>query len=121
MLNKTKFPDNMPGKSSMLLIEAIRDGSNLEMEWLWFASRMTDMIEREYCLKRALYINPRNQATRHELYQIARLRRRVVNPKHIIEYRHNWVRSKTFERLRRMTRQIGGQFVHLLMRRTNLH
>jgi 7-cyano-7-deazaguanine synthase in queuosine biosynthesis len=38
--------------------EALRDNSNLAMDWLWLASQLDDALERQYCVKRAHYIDP---------------------------------------------------------------
>lgn len=116
MLGKVELADDTPIEPSTLLIEAIRGDSNLELEWLWFASRTTDMLEREYCLKRALYINPRNQATRNELHQITKCRRQATDPEHTTEGWYNRTRSKTLERLRHMMHQTRGQFARLFKR-----
>ncbi|MBL8161466.1 MAG: hypothetical protein JNJ61_05720 [Anaerolineae bacterium] len=52
---------------SALLMQAINDDSNLELDWLWYANQMTSSAERSYCLARALHINPDNRATQKEL------------------------------------------------------
>lgn len=117
MLGKVEFTDDISRELSTLLLEAIRGDSNLEMEWLWFASRMTEIFEREYCLKRALYINPCNHATQYELHQITKCRRRAISPEHTTGGRYNWARRKILERLRHMMQQTIGQFVRLFKRR----
>ncbi|MEP7286620.1 MAG: hypothetical protein ABI947_12730 [Chloroflexota bacterium] len=45
---------------SYLLAEAIRNDSNLEMDWLWLAKHLVVESEKRYCLYRALYINPQS-------------------------------------------------------------
>jgi hypothetical protein len=40
---------------------ALRDGSNIEMDWLWTAGQVSRQSERRYCLERALYINPQSE------------------------------------------------------------
>ncbi|HET7081181.1 MAG TPA: hypothetical protein VFM49_27430 [Chloroflexia bacterium] len=52
---------------SPLLASAVEDGSNLEMDWLWLATKVTDRTERRYCLLRALAINPASEIARREL------------------------------------------------------
>lgn len=56
-----------PTVPSPILVEALCSDSNLEMEWLWYACRMPTVAEREYCLKRALHINPNNRSIQDEL------------------------------------------------------
>lgn len=41
-----------------LFMQGLREDSNLEMDWLWLASSMTDDGQRRYCFRRALAINP---------------------------------------------------------------
>jgi len=72
---------------SARLAEAIRDDSNREMEWLWIASLMTDENEYEYCLRRALYINPHNRVIQREL---DRIRVRSMSRKHLSHSRPNF-------------------------------
>ena len=50
-----------------LFATAVRDNSNLEMDWLWLATQVTHAAERRYCLERALYINPHSDAARQGL------------------------------------------------------
>lgn len=52
---------------SQLLCQALQDEPNLEIEWLWYASRMRRADERRYCLQCALEINPGSQAARQAL------------------------------------------------------
>ncbi len=51
-----------PAWPSDLLAHALREASNLELEWRWYANQMTDAAEREYCLARAQWINPHRSA-----------------------------------------------------------
>ena len=43
---------------SYLFATALREDSNLAMDWLWLASLLEDEQERQYCLQRAHYIDP---------------------------------------------------------------
>src|SRR5215510_10051978 len=45
-------------RATQLFVQALHENSIHEMDWLWYAANMTRDIERRYCLKRALYINP---------------------------------------------------------------
>ena len=53
--------------TSVLFQEALQQNSNLAVEWLWVATQVTDDLERNYCLHKALYISPENQAARRQL------------------------------------------------------
>jgi hypothetical protein len=46
-----------PANPSPLLAFAIRENSNLESNWQWYASRMLEEEERQYCLAYAAWIN----------------------------------------------------------------
>ncbi len=43
---------------SYLFSLALREDSNLAMDWLWLANSLEDEQERQYCLQRAHYIDP---------------------------------------------------------------
>jgi hypothetical protein len=58
-------------------IQALRDDSNREMDWLWLATRLSSSLQRRYALERALQINPRSGAAKRGLKQ---LRRRTNRP-----------------------------------------
>jgi hypothetical protein len=66
-----------PDPGDLLFIEAIEDDSNLEMDWLWFATKVTSNSQRQYCLQRALHINPHSRLAKRGL---AQLRRRPNQP-----------------------------------------
>lgn len=53
-----------------LFIQGLREDSNLEMDWLWLATRVTSAGERRYCLQRALAINPESRLARRGLAQL---------------------------------------------------
>jgi hypothetical protein len=54
-------------RSAELFAAGLRDDSNLEMDWLWLASKVVREHERRYCLKRALLINPHSEIATCEL------------------------------------------------------
>jgi hypothetical protein len=54
-------------RPSDMFVQGLRENSNLEMDWLWLASRVSSQSERRYCLERALAINPRSSFAREEL------------------------------------------------------
>jgi hypothetical protein len=64
---------------SALFMEAIREDSNLEMDWLWLARQVKSRNEREFALRRALHINPRSEAAQRALRNLET----HVEPSHI--------------------------------------
>lgn len=52
---------------SALLAQALAEDSHLELDWLWYASQLEDTREHQYCVRRALFINPRSELARREL------------------------------------------------------
>jgi hypothetical protein len=66
-INNPMTSDSAVQHISALLVQAIDEGSNLELDWLWYAKQMNSSAERSYCLARALHINPDNRATQREL------------------------------------------------------
>ena len=57
-MRKIHYPEYPTGNLSLVLEKAIQEGYNRELEWLWVADEVSSPHEREYCLRRALYINP---------------------------------------------------------------
>ena len=55
---------------SPLVASAVEEGSNLEMDWLWLATKVTAGNERRYCLLRALAINPASEIAWRELQRL---------------------------------------------------
>jgi len=53
-----------------LFAEAVRDGWNMEMDWLWLATKVTIDAHRRYCLERALKINPDSEMAKLGLRQL---------------------------------------------------
>ncbi|HJZ46272.1 MAG TPA: hypothetical protein VKE41_03870 [Roseiflexaceae bacterium] len=54
-----------------IFAQALIDDSNHELDWLWAASQMTDVVQRRYCLERALAINADSELAREELQRLA--------------------------------------------------
>lgn len=50
---------------------ALRECSNLELDWLWLFMQLSDEPRRRYCLERALAINPASAIARRELALLA--------------------------------------------------
>ena len=57
-------------RASRLFVQALHESSNLEMDWIWYAANMTHDVERRYCLKRALDINPSSDLARRALAKL---------------------------------------------------
>ena len=55
----------------------LREDSNLEMDWLWLATKVSADGQRAYCLHRALLINPQSHLAQRGL---AKLRHRPGQP-----------------------------------------
>ena len=51
--------------------QTLIDDSNHELDWLWAASQLTDVVQRRYCLEQALAINPNSELARRELTKLA--------------------------------------------------
>lgn len=73
----TQTPPCEDTSSDDPFIEALREDSNREMDWLWLATRLSSTLQRRYALERALQINPRSSAAKRGLKQ---LRRRPDQP-----------------------------------------
>ena len=58
--------------SSDLFQAALRDPSNLELDWLWLATQVSRASEQAYCLRQALRINPHSALAERGLAQIER-------------------------------------------------
>src|SRR5215212_4044239 len=54
------LPRAAPSQMSRLLAQAFAENSNLELDWLWYASQMHDVDERRYCVERAQHIYPQS-------------------------------------------------------------
>lgn len=63
--------DPTPVPAPTLFAQAMRDNSNLEMDWLWLATQVTQAHEQQYCFARALYINPTSEPARQGLRRLA--------------------------------------------------
>jgi hypothetical protein len=64
-------PVRLPGAAGPFA-EALREDSNLAMDWLWWATRVTSPADRRHCLERALRIDPRCDEARAELAALSR-------------------------------------------------
>lgn len=60
---------NEAERANLLFIEAVRDGWNQEMDWLWLATKVSLNTQREYCFRRALAINPHSEMAKQGLKQ----------------------------------------------------
>ena len=54
------LPPAAPSQMSGLLAQAFSENSNLELDWLWYATQMYDVDERRYCVERARHIQPQS-------------------------------------------------------------
>lgn len=54
-------------RAAGLFAQAVQESSNLELDWLWYATQMTDVAEQRYCLLQALEINPESEMARRAL------------------------------------------------------
>lgn len=59
-------------REAQLFSLALRNDSNLELDWLWLFMQCDDGARRRYCLERALAINPQSAIARRELALIER-------------------------------------------------
>ena len=57
-------------RATRLFVQALYENSILEMDWLWYAANMTRDIERCYCLKRAIEINPHSTLAHNALAKL---------------------------------------------------
>jgi hypothetical protein len=57
---------------SELFHAALRDPSNLELDWLWLAAQVTPAGEQSYCFQQALQINPHSALAQRGLAQLDR-------------------------------------------------
>jgi hypothetical protein len=58
-------------RAARLFGQAQEEDSNLELDWLWYATNMTSSAHKRYCLRRALEINPDSEMARRALTQLA--------------------------------------------------
>jgi hypothetical protein len=66
------FPENTLRNPSPFLAEYIRENSNHELEWLWAVDYVTEPEEKLYCMRRVLYINPRNEEIERLFHSLTR-------------------------------------------------
>ena len=55
-----------------LFAQALNEDSNLELDWLWYATKMTTTAQRRVCFQRALQINPHSEGAKRALVMLAR-------------------------------------------------
>ena len=53
-----------------LFAQAVREDSNLELDWLWLFTQLTRECEQRIALERVLQINPGNEIARRELARL---------------------------------------------------
>ena len=78
---KSLFPVNRVTDPSIDFVKALQEDSNQEVDWLFWASKLTARDEQLYCLERALYINPNSREatdSRRHLSQTAQTVHRPV-------------------------------------------
>jgi hypothetical protein len=56
--------------SAHLFAQALREDSNSATDWLWYATQITDIAKRHYCIQRALDINPDSELARRALAEL---------------------------------------------------
>jgi hypothetical protein len=54
-------------RAAQLFAQAVREESNLAMDWLWCAAQMTNPGARRYCIERALTLDPDSELARRAL------------------------------------------------------
>jgi hypothetical protein len=57
-------------RSAHLFAQALREDSNLAMDWLWYAAQIADDAKRHYCVERALAINPDSELGKRALAEL---------------------------------------------------
>jgi hypothetical protein len=57
-------------RSARLFAQALREDSNLAMDWLWYAAQIADEAKRRYCIERALAINPDSELAKRALAEL---------------------------------------------------
>jgi hypothetical protein len=58
-------------RAAQLFAQALHEDSNLELDWLWYATNMTSVAHRRYCLRRALEINPDGELAQRALSKLS--------------------------------------------------
>jgi hypothetical protein len=58
-------------RAAQLFAQAQDEDSNLECDWLWYATKMTSSSHKRYCLRRALEIDPNSEMARRMLAELA--------------------------------------------------
>ena len=67
------WPDPVKvARAAALFAQALNEDSNLELDWLWYATQMTSNAQRQVCYERALQINPNSGSAQRALATLAR-------------------------------------------------
>ena len=70
-ISTTRIDPIAAERARQLFAQALQEDSRLELDWLWFASKMTSSAHQRYCLRRALEINPASETARRALAKLA--------------------------------------------------
>src|SRR5215469_9113595 len=54
-----------------LFMQAVYEDSNLEMDWLWLATKFRSSTQKRYALERTLRINPRSAIAKRGLARLS--------------------------------------------------
>lgn len=78
---RTDTPATEKPTNDDIFMQAVQEHSNLEMDWLWLATKVSSIAQCRYALERALQINPRSALAKRGLAQIRRrpIRRQIGN------------------------------------------
>lgn len=71
-LQKVDTPAVRDSSDGDLFGQAVQEDSNLEMDWLWLATKVRSNAQQRYALERALRINPRSAMAKRGLAQLSR-------------------------------------------------
>jgi hypothetical protein len=61
---------NEASQANLLFNQAVQEGWNLELDWLWLATRVTLKAQQQYCFEQALFINPNSQSAKQALKRL---------------------------------------------------
>ncbi|MBK9745544.1 MAG: hypothetical protein IPO91_02080 [Chloroflexi bacterium] len=86
---KSLFPVNRVTDPSIDFVKALQEDSNMEVDWLFWASKLTSRDEQLYCLERALYIHPNSREAADALRQLSQTTQSAHRP--ALVARRRWV------------------------------
>jgi len=69
---QSRIDAQVPLRPSDLFAQALREDSQIAMDWLWLFSQVSSVAEQRYCLDRALAINPYSEIARSERAKLPR-------------------------------------------------